>query len=81
MVYIQVYIPDKGEYMDFRIDSKLNIATLKGLIIECVYNIRYDEDFVKSNYILIDFYSRKRLIDDLTLDDYAIYNGYRLLLI
>lgn len=81
MVYIQVYIPDKGEYIDFRVDCKSSICTLKSLIIECVYNIRYDDEVIKSNYMLMDFHSGKKLRDDLTLDEYNIYNGYRLLLI
>lgn len=81
MIYIQVYIPDKNIFVDYKVSSKITICTLKSLIVESMYNIRYDINFIKSNYTLMDFNNRKRLKDDLKLQNYSVYNGYKFLLI
>ncbi len=81
MVYIQVYIVDKGEFIDFRTSKGISILNLKSLILECIYNIKYDDEFIKDNYLLIDYVSKNKLGDMKTLFDYGIYDGYRLLLV
>lgn len=81
MVYIQVFIPEKNRIYDFKISTQLNIATLKSLILEAVYNVKYDNEFIRENYLFLSFNDNKKLEDDLTIDDYAIHNGEKFLLI
>lgn len=81
MVYLQVYVPDKNRFFDYKVSRKINICNLKSLIVESIYNIKCDDEFIRNNYSLIDFNCRKRLKDDINLCNYSIYNGYKFLLI
>lgn len=81
MVYIQVFIPDKNKTYDFKISTDINIATLKSLILESIYGFEYEEEFLKNNYLLFNYYDNEKLQDDLTINDYAIHNGEKFLLI
>lgn len=81
MIYIQVYVPDKNRFFDYKVSRKINICNLKSLIVESIYNVKCDDEFIKCNYVLMDFNCRKRLKDDVNLYNYPIYNGYKFLLI
>lgn len=81
MVYIQVYIPDKNRNYDFKISSSITVIMLKSLIIEAVYNVRYDEEFIKKAYLFMNFYTEKMLKDNMKISDYAIHNGEKFLLV
>lgn len=81
MVYIQVFIPDKNKIYDFKVSVNINIVTLKSLILESIYGLEYDEEFLKNNYLLFSYYENEKLQDDLTIEDYAIHNGEKFLLI
>ncbi len=81
MVYIQIYIPDRNRVYDFKVSTQINILTLKSLVVEAVYNLKYEKDDIRQNYLLLDFKEHKRLNDDLTIEDYSIYNGEKFLLI
>lgn len=81
MVYIQVWIPYKNKTYDFKVPTSIDVATLKSLIIEAVYEQRYDYEFVRDSYMLFDYYDSKRLQNDILLKEYAIHNGEKFLLI
>lgn len=81
MVYIQVFIPDKNKIYDFKVSVNIDIVTLKSLILESVYNVEYDKEFLKNNYLLFNYYDNEKLQDDLIVEDYAIHNGEKFLLI
>lgn len=81
MLYIQVYIPDKNSIYDFRVSSQMSISILKNLILESIYNVKYDKDFVDSNFLFLNFYSKEVLDNNLNICDYGIYNGEKFILI
>lgn len=81
MVYIQVWIPYKNKTYDFKVPTSIDVATLKSLILEAVYEQRYDYEFVRDSYMLFDYYDSKRLQNDILLKEYAIHNGEKFLLI
>lgn len=81
MVCIQVYVPEKNDFYDFRVSTQIKIITLKSLIIEAVYNFKYDADFVRQNYLFLKLNDNKKLEDSFLLEDYAIHNGEKFLLI
>lgn len=81
MVCIQVYVPDKNNVYDFRVSTQISIVTLKSLIVEAVYNLKYDTDFIRKNYLFLKFHDNKKLEDSFLVEDYAIHNGEKFLLI
>ncbi len=81
MIYIQVYVPDKNKTYDFKISDQVSVLILKSLILEAVYNLKYDIEFIKMNYLLLKFHDNKKLEDTFIMEDYAIHNGEKFLLI
>ena len=81
MIYIQVYVPDKNKVYDFRVPIKITIASLKNLVLEAVYDIGYDYDFVKDKFLFINFYNREILDNKLCIKDYSVHDGEKFVLI
>lgn len=81
MIYIQVHIPDKNTSYDFKISSKISVLKLKKLILEAVYDIVYDDEFVGINYLFLRLLDSKKLENFSTISDYAVYDGEKFLLV
>ena len=81
MVYIQVYIPEKNNIYDFKISASINVCMLKKLIIESIYDISYDEEFIRKNYLFISLNDYKKLDNCLTISDYSVYDGEKFILV